>query len=292
MKKLFQFLIVAVSVTFFVAGCGFENDPSSEDDSNTTNTAAFTSDGAMKNGVFTVAEGKTVRFSRGNLQYQPYTRAWRFALHQFDIIGNDNTHVTDSAYTGYMDLFSWGVGTDPMYFMNNEFNNQDMPFVDWGENAIVNGGGEANLWRTPSIEEWDYMLYKRPNAENLYAFVEIRNTKHAGLMILPDGDGIETFEFTPGFHGAGTNVITMKQWYKAQEEGAVMLPLTGYAPYVNTTNSYTLTSDHIGFYWTSTPKADDGGVARRLDFYSDHIFTVEIASYPVGYAVRLVQDVK
>ena len=41
-------------------------------------------------GVFSVAEGRQVQFSQGNLQYQPSTATWRFAEHQYDMIGATN----------------------------------------------------------------------------------------------------------------------------------------------------------------------------------------------------------
>ena len=39
------------------------------------------------NGVFSVSPTKKVVFSKGNLQYRASTNTWRFAEHQYDIIG-------------------------------------------------------------------------------------------------------------------------------------------------------------------------------------------------------------
>lgn len=39
---------------------------------------------------FTVAEGKQVTFSGGNLQYTQSTQTWAFAEHQYDMLGTDN----------------------------------------------------------------------------------------------------------------------------------------------------------------------------------------------------------
>lgn len=69
---------------------------------------------------FSVAPGRQVFFSPGNLQYnaaagthqcaegttQPGT--WRFAEHQWDYIGSDNTNISAS-YNGWIDLFGWGT---------------------------------------------------------------------------------------------------------------------------------------------------------------------------------------
>ena len=71
-------------------------------------------------GVFTVAEGKTVAFAAGNLQYNAAQGShycadgsvqqgtWRFAEHQYDYIGNDNKNISQT-YDGWIDLFGWGT---------------------------------------------------------------------------------------------------------------------------------------------------------------------------------------
>jgi hypothetical protein len=64
-------------------------------------------------GVFTVADGRRVRFAPGNLQYQASTGTWRFAQHQYDAIGNaaGNSVFDDSRSTqaAWIDLFGWGT---------------------------------------------------------------------------------------------------------------------------------------------------------------------------------------
>ena len=71
-------------------------------------------------GVFTVAEGKTVTFSSGNLQYNAAQGShycadgsvqqgtWRFAEHQYDYIGDANSNISQN-YDGWIDLFGWGT---------------------------------------------------------------------------------------------------------------------------------------------------------------------------------------
>lgn len=71
-------------------------------------------------GVFTVAEGKTVAFAAGNLQYNAAQGShycangsvqqgtWRFAEHQYDYIGYDSMNISQS-YDGWIDLFGWGT---------------------------------------------------------------------------------------------------------------------------------------------------------------------------------------
>ena len=80
-------------------------------------------------GKFSVAKGKQVFFSQGNLQYQASTNTWRFAEHQYDYIGGivperfynganslwpgnvygSNNRDISPHYTGWIDLFGWGT---------------------------------------------------------------------------------------------------------------------------------------------------------------------------------------
>lgn len=71
-------------------------------------------------GVFTVAEGKTVAFASGNLQYNAAQGShycadgsvqqgtWRFAEHQYDYIGETTSNISQT-YDGWIDLFGWGT---------------------------------------------------------------------------------------------------------------------------------------------------------------------------------------
>ena len=55
--------------------------------------------------AFTInANGDKIFFSQGNLQYQASTNTWRFAEHQYDLIGSDNSNIS-STYSGWIDLF-------------------------------------------------------------------------------------------------------------------------------------------------------------------------------------------
>ena len=60
------------------------------------------------NGKFSVSAGQKVYFSKGNLQYQASTSKWRFAEHQFDCIGDDNSNI-EQYNSGWIDLFGWGT---------------------------------------------------------------------------------------------------------------------------------------------------------------------------------------
>ena len=56
--------------------------------------------GAIK-AAFSVSADKQIYFSQGNLQYQASTGTWRFAEHQYDMIGSDNSNIS-SSYSGWI----------------------------------------------------------------------------------------------------------------------------------------------------------------------------------------------
>ena len=76
------------------------------------------------NGIFSVSQNKMVKFSQGNLQYQASTKTWRFAEHQWDIIGKNNMYISKK-YSGWIDLFGWSTsgfkGKNP-YMTNTNSN--------------------------------------------------------------------------------------------------------------------------------------------------------------------------
>ena len=135
-------------------------------------------EGALS-GKFTIdSEGNKVAFSQGNLQYfAPYGR-WQFAENQWDYIGGSNDPYAT------VDLFSWGTGgEDPVIFYTSTDNNDFLSDREWGSASISNGGNEDNLWRTLTMDEWDYLFCGRPNASTRFGFGTVNNVK--GLIILP-----------------------------------------------------------------------------------------------------------
>ena len=159
--------------------------------------------------AFSVSADRKVVFSQGNLQYQPSTGTWRFAEHQYDVVGGleknvpgnvggnvyengvkcDNNNVNNESYTGWIDLFCYGTsgwngsgalaykptdytGTNTDYTSENLYG--DYENADWGmNNAIVNGGNKKGLWRTLTLDEWKYVMVGRENASNLFAYARI-----------------------------------------------------------------------------------------------------------------------
>lgn len=251
-------------------------------------------------GSFSVSSTQKVYFSKGNLQYQASSDTWRFAEHQYDIIGEANKNIS-STYSGWIDLFGWGTsgyGSKYPYMKSLDstlyYHEQDIANTnyDWGVyNAISNGGNKRNAWRTLTINEWKYVFNSRKDASSKYSRATVNN-KH-GYILLPDwwttpnglswkGGGWST--------GWENNDYSISEWTKMEQAGAIFLPLPGFRE--GTTVKYI---DIVGFYWSSSYKifpdyhafimcvSEGGSLGLGL---------TSVVACSNGCAVRLVQDVK
>lgn len=263
-------------------------------------TANAAPTGALS-GKFSVSATEQIQFSQGNLQYQAYTNTWRFAEHQYDMIGSDNANVSPS-YAGWIDLFGWGTGGNPTLLSGDS--RDYYTFTDWGTNAISNGGNQADQWHTLTQDEWIYLVRDRLYARQLIGFATVNSI--TGIILLPDNwvtpsglvfNDFATKEFfwvkayqeysddTEEFHYSD-NVYTSDDWLKMESAGAVFLPAAGdridqWSPDMNIYSS--------GRYWSSTPwSAAAPGVAYYFFFNAKRAGVNATEGYE-GYAVRLVQ---
>lgn len=179
--------------------------------------------------LFSINPVHKVVFSSGNLQYHPVKKEYRFAPNQTDYIGNDNANI-NATYDGWIDLFGWGTGCNPTNA--STYYNDYSTFNDWGLNKI--GDNESNTWRTPTYDEWYYLVMARENASNLMGIAQVNNVN--GLVLLPDEwECPENVAFKTGFVDyndpsgyANYQVISESDWQKLEESGAIFLPAAGY----------------------------------------------------------------
>ena len=254
-------------------------------------------EGAL-NGEFSVSPTKKVRFSKGNLQYQASTDTWRFADNQYECIGNANTNIS-STYNGWIDLFGWGTGNNPTLHSTDD--NDYLTFVDWGTNAISNGGNVANEWRSLTKDECVYLLYSRTNATSLFGAGTV-NGVH-GVIILPDNwvtpDGL-TFNIgvengmvdngelylNSNWNNYDHNVYTEAQWTIMESAGAVFLAATG-----NRQGTTIYNIGQYGFCWTSSFENVDNR-AYYIGFGWQSFDPRGTGNPFEGFFVRLIQEEK
>ena len=215
MKRLSKSMVVCfmAAVMMMTVGCQKEDIAPIIPDTHIIHNGALP-------GLFSVSATQQVHFSQGNLQYQASTKTWRFAEHQYDFVGtqtadnfgyyggnvsgSDNRNIS-STYNGWIDLFGWGTGGNPT--LSPSYPEGYGTFVDWGCNAISNGGNTTNLWRTLTIAEWNYLLNTRTDASSKCGTGNINGV--GGLIILPDSWTLPSeCSFTSGFHFR----ILLSQW--------------------------------------------------------------------------------
>lgn len=230
-------------------------------------------------GLFSISSTKKVRFSTGNLQYQPSTRLCRFAEQQTEVIGRKPLYA-NARYKGWVDLFGWGTATNPT---NYSVKSEDYVFTDWGFlcGLPTNGG---KMWRTLTMDEWTYLLSKRPRARRLYAIAYV--DRHYGLILLPDdwkspkGVYVKT-----GPKEDSANWLSRKTWEQLEAAGAVFLPSE-----VKRVGTDAQGSASTCRYWTATahPKRTNEALYLLLDPYVPQARST--AKYE-GLSVRLVQEI-
>lgn len=264
-------------------------------------------EGSLK-GKFSVAMGEQICFSKGNLQYHPVQGQWRFAEHQWDIIGVENNYTSDS-YNGWIDLFGWRTSgfnnvhpyetaTQTQFYgpLTAEMAGSN---YDWGVfNAISNGGNQIGLWRTLEWAELQYLFEKRQTTSGCrFAMATVNGIN--GLILLPD-DWNTTYyplyninvdqtnwEASCSFN---SNIITLSDWNNHLENhGAVFLPAAG-ERVGSSTNYYSYGGPGAyGRYWTSTWHSGDR--ACCLYFYDGRIIWNNFPYVNLGLSVRLVRNV-
>ena len=268
----------------------------------------FAGNGALK-GAFTInAEGDIIQFSQGNLQatYNGGSWSWSFAAHQYDYIGNAaaNTAITGNgtvSTNGTVDLFGWSTAATTFGIHNStDYNIYSGDFVDWGVNAITNGGNKADAWRTLTKDEWVYLFYTREGAATLFGLGSVNGVN--GLILLPDNWGLPTgASFTPsteqGLEDSGSsydngngnnfshNTYTTGQWAVMESAGAVFLPAAGYRSGTNVSDVGSL-----GVYWSATTLA--ANFKYYLLFNSETLMPQVYCGPGSGISVRLVKDAK
>ena len=244
---------------------------------------------AAAEGTFSVSVTETVTFAPGNLQYRASTGTWRFAEHQWDIIGEaagNNVYGTAREnQEAWIDLFAWatagyqGTATHYQPWDLTQSSNYGpaiegdyYPSIsvdpyrdyDWGTKV----GGD---WRTLTQEEWNYMI-----ANHAYKFV---TTPHAGLLILPDTYAPDT-------------EIDEEKVDAYLANGALFLPAAGWQKGEGASYSLQQVGSQ-GNYWTSSCPNSGEGTAYALEFNSSfNISTDGIKSFEryQGFSVRLAKD--
>lgn len=332
-RKFTKFLLIGTAIALFTACDKNEDVTKKESSSNQTEEQKqngsqqddYPLPAIIQNGVikaaFSISDTSKAYFSQGNLQYQASTNTWRFAPKQYERAGYANKKISPT-YDGWIDLFGWGTSGWPTngfenpnrayhpYDTSRKWSNYDLGCKgglsgmtgdyangDWGVyNAISNGGNQPGMWRTPSKNEWMYLINSRPDAANKYGYATINlgNEERTGLVLLPDEweqpSGV-TFKSGENSDDVTTllNNYSLDEWRKLEANGAVFLPFAGLRSKLNVDLD---SPGKRGLYWSSSIYDSSKGYLLRFDLNcvnpkeSNYFYRYQ------GMAVRLIQDVK
>lgn len=287
-------------LTLFLS-CSNDDNPASYP----STTPIAWSDGVLP-GCFSVnAEGQQVQFAQGNLQYRASTRTWRFAEHQYNVVGDAtagnvydngvkcNNEAIGNDYDGWIDLFGWGTGSTPTLSVTDT--QQYLTYHEWGNNTIQTSTCAG--WRTLTNEEYVYLFHDRANAATLFGLGSVNGVN--GVILLPDNwstpAGLSfTASTTQGLEWNGTyyfneqadnythNAYTEAEWARMESAGAVFLPAAGYRE----GTQVSLVGTAIDYWSASLHGTMAGGISgnsKRLHPQSD-------GDLYYGDCVRLVKD--
>lgn len=242
---------------------------------------------------------KKVVFAPGNLQYCASRDEWRFAEHQYDMVGYDNDKISQT-YSGYIDLFGWGTsgynscmpyltttddyqyGSDAGFHFSSEYAR-----YDWGiynSSRIKNNPDPSYQWQVLNNSDWKIIFnYNRHTLATVCGV--------PGVLIFPAGFEVDENEIS---YDDYLHKVVKDEKYLT-DNGLVFLPAAGYREGTTcareTTGWYHTASDSGGtstgcvivkFYSSRDDKYGNGNIYINGDDNGRHY----------GCAVRLVREVK
>lgn len=277
---------------------------------------------APLDGEFTInAQKETVRFARGNLQYNYGTQTWYAAEKQYEVLSDLNLRFGDdedeNPYQGSVDVFGWSCTSSNFGLLKSNLDADFTgSFVDWGAKFE----DDEKVWSSLTRAEWDYLLSRTKGGQKLWTIIALGPDSLRGITLFPDDwTAPAGLTIKYGFFDLDeeedlkANSFTFAQWQQMEDAGAVFLPLAGArAGYVgneldingnktstkNPLSGWYCWMDNVseyGFYWLATnpagkPKEADMLVGPWLNGdqtqYTRPVTTTRPRRY--GHAVRLV----
>jgi hypothetical protein len=256
-------------------------------------------------GEFSLSSTKKAHFSKGNLQWTSLLShsyidnnnvlqtngegTYRFAEHQWDFVGDGGTtagNVSDgnntlisATYTGWIDLFGWGTGTNPYLSITEQ--SAYSTWHDWSKHAIYNGGNVAGTWYTMQRDE--FLSVAGGDNSGLATVDGVK-----GVIFIPDNfvdpmknKGNNAFIIYRVEHNWTSNVYDSDGWKEMEAVGVVFLPAAGYR---YGTSFYHIYDNNVVLAYYSWRSDNTSGVT--IYYYKGPI-------YPqCGYPVRLVKVIE
>ena len=282
-------------------------------------------------GKFTVANGKQVRFAKGNLQAvfasAGSSCTWQFAEDQWGYIGGrkqngqealtgNNLIVGDGTVSaaGTVDLFGWvgassnwtdaptiyGISHEVEFNTTRTYGDGYNEYLksDWGTLAITNGGNTANSgWRTLTIDEWTYLFETRAastvNGYENARFVKAVVNNIKGMILFPD-----TYTHPDGV--TAPEYVNMKAHdfiennYSSDDWSKMESAGCVFLPAAGTGNKHFSSVDNagkVGYYWCGGKSRSASSAYSVVFNYFQLNLTGDDQYRSYAYSVRLAKNV-
>lgn len=227
---------------------------------------------------FSVSATEKVRFSRGNLWYDPTNGTYHFEDDQTSLGSADGEQIYVNNHLSY---FNWSKSASEAinpYYNDQSYSTDDHLFTNDPQfanrpKADFTVEGATGKFRTLTNDEMHYLLYTRAGASSLRGFKTINGT--FGLLLLPDDCTVSV-----------SSVSTKED---LTTYGAVFLPASGGVSQngsnvIASTTSYAVNS--TGVYWLSATQ--DAGHCGNLYFYYGTIGVAYGGTVTTRRSIRLV----
>ena len=222
-------------------------------------------------GEFSVAKGRVVKFSQGNLYWDG--DSYEFESTQLDYpVTHDDTHIGHFFWSNNPIVARASTYSDPdrgehdVFFTNET---EETPNPDFSVDGIT------GRFRTLSMNEWKYLFNYRDNASNLYKGQVTVCGKKNCIVIAPDN-----------FKDEIKDSYTAEEWSAVEDEGLVCLPQAGYISIEGNPPS-----GGVGYYWSSAPWTSSGAQFIAFSGENDGVGTIGFEFIRnEGLTVRLVRD--
>lgn len=219
-------------------------------------------------GTFTVAKGKTVQFTKGNLYWDG--SAFKFEANQTDGLNTTSAGATwDKNHVSHFYWTKTAANSYAQSYNDGTNSTSDVPFFAESKGGLT-VEGTSGLFAL-SIAEWKYLISTRTDATNLRKYGQTVGEKINCLLIAPDG-----FD-TSKWHSSSSYTLE-----EVNSLGLVCLPAAGY----RYGSSFDI-GGSCGRYWSSTPYSGISVHADYLGFNSVNLLTYS-DSRGNGQSLRLV----
>ena len=248
-------------------------------------------------GQFSISDTKKVHFSRGNLRATHSNRgwSWSFAGNQYECLDCSSNYIIN----GSVDLFGWNgesSGADN-YGISDSGTDSDYGNTagdtlknDWGHNPITNGGNTADVWRTLTKAEWEYLFNTRSTPSGVrFASATVHGKN--GMLLLPDDWSTSYYSFSSSntVDEPILNSISSDDWTQLEAHGAVFLPATKDLHSGEVMGTFPFITE---IYWTSTSHETDASKAYVMfiaNYFGNSPSAVSFNRH-FGCHVRLARD--